>query len=135
VIAACGGSPRRRRLSPSLDRVAAQRAPASGLRQTTDDELLEAAGSPRRHGRLAKEAGKKATKGAAKATARQTATAVAKSATRGAAKSGAQRAAALLPAGASQLQFEITALFALAVADIHGTDYDQQRACTRLRSV
>ena len=68
----------------------------------------------------AKEAGKKATKEAAKATTKQTAKA--------AAKSGAQRAAARLPAGASQLQFEITALFALAVADIHGTDYDQQQA-------
>ena len=77
---------------------------------------------------VAKEAGKNATKQAAKATARQTAKAAAKSAARGAAMSGAQRAAARLPAGASQLQFEITALFALAVADIHGTDYDQQQA-------
>ena len=68
----------------------------------------------------AKEAGKKAAKEAAKATAKETAKAAAKSAARGAAKSGAQRAAARLPAGASQLQFEITALFALAVADIHG---------------
>ena len=76
----------------------------------------------------AKEAGKKATREAAKATAKQTTKAAAKSAARGAAKSGAQRAAARLPAGASQLQFEITALFALAVADIHGTDYDQQQA-------
>ena len=77
---------------------------------------------------VAKETGKKATREAAKATARQTAKAAAKSAARGAAKSGAQRAVARLPAGASQLQFEITALFALAVADIHGTDYDQQQA-------
>ena len=76
----------------------------------------------------AKEAGKKATKEAAKATAKQTTKAAAKSAARGTAKSGARRAAARLPAGASQLQFEITALFALAVADIHGTDYDQQQA-------
>ena len=68
----------------------------------------------------AKEAGKKAAKEAAKEAA--------KSAARGAAKSGAQRAAALLPAGASQLQFEITALFALGVADIHGKDYDQEQA-------
>jgi hypothetical protein len=37
------------------------------------------------------------------------------------AKSGAQRGAArLLPAGDAQLQFEITAFFALAVAEIHG---------------
>ena len=76
----------------------------------------------------AKEAGKKAAKEAAKATAKETAKAAAKSAARGAAKSGAQRAAALLPAGASQLQFEITALFALALADIHGKDYDQEQA-------
>jgi hypothetical protein len=76
----------------------------------------------------AKEAGKKAAKEAAKATAKETAKAAAKSAARGAAKSGAQRAAALLPAGASQLQFEITALFALAVADVHGKDYDQEQA-------
>ena len=76
----------------------------------------------------AKEAGKKAAREAAKATAKQTTKAAAKSAARGAAKSGARRAAARLPAGASQLQFEITALFALAVADIHGTDYDQQQA-------
>src|SRR3984957_18607629 len=68
------------------------------------------------------------TKAAAKAPAKQTTKAAAKSAALGAAKSGAQRAAARLPAGASQLQFEITALFALAVADIHGTDYDQQQA-------
>ena len=73
----------------------------------------------------AKEAGKKATKEAAKATAKQTAKAAAKSTALGAAKSGAQR---LLPAGAGQLQFEITALFALAVADIHGKDLDQEQA-------
>ena len=73
----------------------------------------------------AKEAGKKATKEAAKATAKQTAKAAAKSTALGAAKSGAQR---LLPAGAEQLQFEITALFALAVAEIHGMDLDQDQA-------
>lgn len=73
----------------------------------------------------AKEAGKKATKEAAKATAKQTAKAAAKSTALGAAKSSAQR---LLPAGAEQLQFEITALFALAVADIHGMDLDQEQA-------
>jgi hypothetical protein len=77
---------------------------------------------------VAKEAGKKATKEATKTAAKETTKAAAKSAARGAAKSGARRAAARLPAGASQLQFEITALFALAVADIHGTDYDQQQA-------
>jgi hypothetical protein len=78
---------------------------------------------------VAKETGKKATKEAAKAAAKETAKAAAKSAALGAAKSGAQRAAARLPAaGDKQLQFEITALFALAVADIHGKDLDQEQA-------
>lgn len=66
-----------------------------------------------------KEAGKKAAKEATKAAA--------KSAALGAVKSGAQRVAALLPAGNKQLQFELTSLFALAVADIHGIDYDQEQ--------
>jgi hypothetical protein len=78
---------------------------------------------------VAKETGKKATKEAAKAAAKETAKAAAKSAALGAARSGAQRAAARLPAaGDKQLQFEITALFALAVADIHGKDLDQEQA-------
>ena len=51
-----------------------------------------------------------------------------KQAAAGVARSGATRAAALLPAGDAQLQFEITGLFALAVADIHGLEYDQQQA-------
>jgi hypothetical protein len=72
----------------------------------------------------AKEAGKNAAKEAAKAAAKKTK----KAAALGAAKSGAQRAAARLPAGDEQLQFEITALFALAVADIHGMDLDQEQA-------
>ena len=77
---------------------------------------------------VAKEAGKKATKEAAKAAAKETTKAAAKSAALGAAKSGAQRAAARLPAGDENLQFQITALFALAVADIHGMDLDQEQA-------
>jgi hypothetical protein len=76
----------------------------------------------------AKQAGKKATKEAAKAAAKETMKTAAKSAALGAAKSGAQRAAARIPAGDKQLQFEITALFALAVADIHGMDLDQEQA-------
>jgi hypothetical protein len=40
----------------------------------------------------------------------------------GVAKTGASRVAALLPAGYEQLQFEITAIFGLAIADIHGMD-------------
>ena len=76
----------------------------------------------------AKEAGKNAAKEATKAAVKKTTKAAAKSAALGAAKSGAQRAAARLPAGDEQLQFEITALFALAVADIHGMDLDQEQA-------
>jgi hypothetical protein len=45
-----------------------------------------------------------------------------------AAKNGAQRVAALLPAGDEQLQFEITAIFGLAIAAIHGMDLDQDQA-------
>jgi hypothetical protein len=77
----------------------------------------------------AKEAGKKAAKEAAKTAAKETAKGAAKSAALGAAKSGARRVAARLPAaGDKQLQFEITALFALAVADLHGMDLDQEQA-------
>lgn len=64
-----------------------------------------------------------------KAAAKEVGKAAAKKAMKAAAKSGAERAAArLLPAGDEQLQFEITALFALAVADIHGMDLDQEQA-------
>src|SRR4051812_45980418 len=45
-----------------------------------------------------------------------------------AAKTGAQRVAAFLPAGDQQLQFEITAIFGLAIADIHGMNLDQDQA-------
>jgi hypothetical protein len=77
----------------------------------------------------AKEAGKKAAKEATKAAVKETTKkAAAKSAALGAAKSGAQLVAARIPAGDKQLQFEITALFALAVADIHGKDLDQEQA-------
>lgn len=76
----------------------------------------------------AKGAGKAVTKTAAKAAANQTMKAAGKRAAVGVAKTGAQRAAVLLPAGDAQLQFEITALFALAVADIHGLELDQEQA-------
>lgn len=46
----------------------------------------------------------------------------------GAAKNGAQHVTAMIPAGDAQLQFEITALFALALADIHGLDLDKEQA-------
>jgi hypothetical protein len=72
----------------------------------------------------AKKTGKEAVKFAAKSAAKQ----AAKNMAMGTAKNGAQRAAALLPAGDEQLQFEITAVFALAIADIHGMDLDKDQA-------
>ncbi|MDY0912864.1 hypothetical protein [Rathayibacter festucae] len=79
-----------------------------------------AAGVKSAGAQAAKKATKEATKSAVKAAAKNVAL--------GAAKSGAQRAASLLPAGDEQLQFEITAIFALAIADIHGMDLDQDQA-------
>jgi hypothetical protein len=83
-----------------------------------------------------KEAGKKAAKEVVKAAGKEAGKKAAKEATKAAAKSGAQRVAALLPAGDKQLQFELTSLFALAVADIHGIDYDheQERALVYILS-
>ncbi|WP_407709127.1 hypothetical protein ACJJV6_13170 [Arthrobacter nitrophenolicus] len=72
----------------------------------------------------AKKTGKEAVKFAAKSAAKQ----AAKNMAMGTAKNGAQRVAALLPAGDEQLQFEITAVFALAIADIHGMDLDKDQA-------
>lgn len=72
----------------------------------------------------AKKTGKEAVKLAAKSAAKQ----AAKNMALGTAKNGAERAAALLPAGDEQLQFEITAVFALAIADIHGMDLDKDQA-------
>lgn len=69
-------------------------------------------------------AAKKAAAGAAKATLKR----AGKDLALGAAKSGAGRIAALLPAGEQQLQFEITAVFGLALADIHGIEYDRDQA-------
>ncbi|BCB84757.1 hypothetical protein [Phytohabitans suffuscus] len=74
------------------------------------------------------QAAKKAGKEAAKAAARQAAKAAAKNVAVGAATTGARRAAALLPAGEEQLQFEITAIFGLAIADIHNMDLDKDQA-------
>lgn len=70
------------------------------------------------------QAAKKTVQTAAKSAAKQAAKNMAMST----AKNGAQRAAALLPAGDEQLQFEITAVFALAIADIHGMDLDKDQA-------
>lgn len=74
------------------------------------------------------QAAKKTGKEAAKIAAKKAAKLAAKNMALGTAKNGAQRAAALLPAGDEQLQFEITAIFALAVADIHGMDLDKDQA-------
>ncbi len=64
------------------------------------------------------------------AQAAKTGTKVAlKTAAKNAARTGAKGAAArLLPAGDQQLQFEITAVFGLAVADLHGMDLDKDQA-------
>lgn len=74
------------------------------------------------------QAAKKTGKEAAKLAAKSAAKLAAKNMALGTAKNGAQRAAALLPAGDEQLQFEITAIFALAIADIHGMDLDKDQA-------
>lgn len=74
------------------------------------------------------QAAKKTGKEAAKAAAKKATKLAAKNVALGAAKTGAQRGAVLLPAGDKQLQFEITAIFGLAIADIHGMDLDQDQA-------
>jgi hypothetical protein len=74
------------------------------------------------------QAAKKAGKEAAKVVAKEAAKAAVKNVALGAAKTGAQRVAALLPAGDEQLQFEITAIFGLAIADIHNMDLDKEQA-------
>jgi hypothetical protein len=75
-----------------------------------------------------KQAAKKTAQQAVKITAKEAAKLAAKNVAMGAAKTGAQRFAALLPAGDQQLQFEITAIFGLALADIHGMDLDQDQS-------
>ena len=72
----------------------------------------------------AREVGKQAAAAAAKAALKQ----AGKELALGAAKTGAGRVAAMLPAGEQQLQFEITAIFGLALADIHGIEYDRDQA-------
>lgn len=72
--------------------------------------------------------GQQAAKQAAKETAKAAAKAAAKTVALGAAKSGAQRVARFLPAGDEKLQFEITAIFGLAIADIHSMDLDKEQA-------
>lgn len=74
------------------------------------------------------QAAKKAGKEVAKKAGKEVAKKAAKGLALNAAKTGAQRVAALLPAGDEQLQFEITAIFALAIADIHGMALDRDQA-------
>lgn len=67
------------------------------------------------------QAAKAGTKGAMKVAAKNLA--------KNAAQTGARGAAArLLPAGDQQLQFEITAVFGLALADLHDMDLDKDQA-------
>jgi hypothetical protein len=73
---------------------------------------------------VAKTAGKEA----AKTVTRQAAKVAAKNAAKGAATTGVRRAATFLPAGDQQVQFEMTAIFALAIADIHGMELDEDQA-------
>lgn len=75
-----------------------------------------------------KSAGQQAAKKAVKAAAKEAVKVAAKNMALGVAKTGAQRVAALLPAGDEQLQFEITAIFGLAIAEIHGMELDQDQA-------
>ncbi|MGO4435144.1 hypothetical protein AB4Y88_18200 [Paenarthrobacter sp. RAF9] len=75
-----------------------------------------------------KTAGKQAAKMTAQVTVKEAAKVAAKNMAMGAVKTGANRVAALLPAGDQQLQFELTAIFGLALADIHGMDLDQDQA-------
>jgi hypothetical protein len=77
---------------------------------------------------VGQQAAKKAGKEAAKIVAKKAAKTAAKNVALGAAKTGAQRVAGLLPAGDKQLQFEITAIFGLAIADIHNKDLDKEQA-------
>jgi hypothetical protein len=87
-----------------------------------------AAGAKSASQQAAKKATSEAAKAASKAAAKAAAKGAVKSVALGAAKTGAQRVASLLPAGDEQLQFEITAIFGLAVADIHGMELDQDQA-------
>lgn len=77
---------------------------------------------------VGRQAAKKAGKQVAKVVGKQAAKTAAKNVALSAAKTGAQRVAGLLPAGDKQLQFEITAIFGLAIADIHNMDLDKEQA-------
>jgi hypothetical protein len=87
-----------------------------------------AAGAKSASQQAAKKAGSEAVKVASKAAAKAATKTAAKGIALSAAKTGAQHVASLLPAGDEQLQFEITAIFGLALADIHGMELDQDQA-------
>lgn len=74
------------------------------------------------------QAAKKTGKEAVKLAAKNPSKLAAKNVAMGAARNSAHRAVALIPAGDEQLQFELTVIFALALADIHGMDLDQDQA-------
>jgi len=65
---------------------------------------------------------------AAKQTGKQAVKAAAKGLALSAASGGAKKAATFIPAGDKQLQFEITAVFGLALADIHGMNLDKDQS-------
>ncbi|MEV6851635.1 hypothetical protein [Actinoplanes sp. NPDC051411] len=65
--------------------------------------------------------------GIAKSATKHVARGAAKKAALHATRMGAQHVSKMLPAGDEQLQFEITALFALALADIHGMSLDSSQ--------
>jgi hypothetical protein len=77
-------------------------------------------------------ASKEVSKGASKLAAKKAAKVAAKTAAKGlaknAAKSGAERAVQLIPAGDEQIQFEITAVFALSLAEVHNMTLDKDQA-------
>ncbi|MGB3414157.1 MAG: hypothetical protein WBA28_05515 [Microbacteriaceae bacterium] len=75
-----------------------------------------------------KSAGQQAAKKAGKEVAKAAVKKAAKDIALGTSKNLAQKAVAFLPAGDEQLQFEITAIFGLAIADIHGMNLDQDQA-------
>lgn len=72
-----------------------------------------------------KEVGKAGAKAGAKVAARSVAKKAAKQMALNAAKTGAGQ---VIPAGDAQVQFEITAIFALAVAELHEMTLDQDQA-------
>lgn len=79
-------------------------------------------------GKVASTAAGSVAKSAAKNVAKNAAKGAGKGMAKNAAGVVANKAVALLPAGDQQLQFELTAIFALAIADLHGMRLDQAQA-------